>query len=116
MLVFSLFFFYHSTKVCLTTYHQNVQEKKPKANGAFNLKIKVFVKKVLHTFNYLIYNRFYKFYSNFLFHYKELTKRELEYVSLSRDTTESDLKQRREIENGTASYIDQVKQKSNTSV
>lgn len=40
--------------------------------------------------------------------WKELTKRELEYVSLSRDTTESDLKQRREIENGTASYIDQV--------
>ncbi|GFO07343.1 von Willebrand factor a domain-containing protein 8-like [Plakobranchus ocellatus] len=39
--------------------------------------------------------------------YLELTKRELEYVSLSRDTTESDLKQRREIENGTASYIDQ---------
>ncbi|CAL1547451.1 unnamed protein product [Lymnaea stagnalis] len=39
--------------------------------------------------------------------YLQLTKRELEYVSLSRDTTESDLKQRREIESGTASYIDQ---------
>ena len=30
-----------------------------------------------------------------------------EYVALSRDTTESDLKQRREIINGTAHYIDQ---------
>ena len=39
--------------------------------------------------------------------YLQLTKREMEYVSLSRDTTESDLKQRREIEGGTASYIDQ---------
>ncbi|XP_005100871.1 von Willebrand factor A domain-containing protein 8 [Aplysia californica] len=39
--------------------------------------------------------------------YLQLTKREIEYVSLSRDTTESDLKQRREIESGTASYIDQ---------
>ncbi|XP_065352663.1 von Willebrand factor A domain-containing protein 8 isoform X2 [Cloeon dipterum] len=37
----------------------------------------------------------------------ELTRRELEYVSLSRDTTESDLKQRREIAGGTASYLDQ---------
>jgi hypothetical protein len=36
-----------------------------------------------------------------------LTQRELEFVSLSRDTTESDLKQRREIESGTAFYIDQ---------
>ncbi|KAK7090090.1 von Willebrand factor A domain-containing protein 8-like [Littorina saxatilis] len=39
--------------------------------------------------------------------YLELTKREVEYVSLSRDTTESDLKQRREILGGTAYYIDQ---------
>ena len=31
----------------------------------------------------------------------------IEYVALSRDTTESDLKQRREIINGTAHYIDQ---------
>lgn len=37
----------------------------------------------------------------------ELTKREIEFVSLSRDTTESDLKQRREIESATAKYIDQ---------
>ncbi|CAH0398204.1 unnamed protein product [Chilo suppressalis] len=39
--------------------------------------------------------------------YLELTKRELEYVALSRDTTEADLKQRREIENSTAKYFDQ---------
>lgn len=37
----------------------------------------------------------------------ELTRRELEYVALSRDTTESDLKQRREIRSGTAVYFDQ---------
>ena len=40
--------------------------------------------------------------------YLELTQRELEYVALSRDTTESDLKQRREIVEGTAHYIDQA--------
>lgn len=39
---------------------------------------------------------------------QELTKREVEYVALSRDTTETDLKQRREIRSGTAFYIDQV--------
>lgn len=39
--------------------------------------------------------------------YLQLTQRELEYVALSRDTTESDLKQRREILNGTAKYFDQ---------
>uniref|UniRef100_A0A8C7Y3Q5 von Willebrand factor A domain-containing protein 8 n=1 Tax=Oryzias sinensis TaxID=183150 RepID=A0A8C7Y3Q5_9TELE len=39
--------------------------------------------------------------------YLELTKREVEYVTLSRDTTETDLKQRREICSGTAFYIDQ---------
>ncbi|XP_064614845.1 von Willebrand factor A domain-containing protein 8-like [Liolophura sinensis] len=39
--------------------------------------------------------------------YLEMTQRELEYVSLSRDTTEADLKQRREIRSGTAYYIDQ---------
>ena len=39
--------------------------------------------------------------------YLELTGREAEYVALSRDTTESDLKQRREIVRGTAHYIDQ---------
>jgi hypothetical protein len=40
--------------------------------------------------------------------YLQLTQREIEYVALSRDTTESDLKQRREILNGTAIYFDQV--------
>jgi hypothetical protein len=39
--------------------------------------------------------------------YLELTRRELEYVAITRDTTESDLRQRREIEKGTAHYIDQ---------
>uniref|UniRef100_A0A146KVC8 Uncharacterized protein KIAA0564 n=1 Tax=Lygus hesperus TaxID=30085 RepID=A0A146KVC8_LYGHE len=37
----------------------------------------------------------------------ELTQREMEFVSLSRDTTEADLKQRREIVSSTAKYIDQ---------
>lgn len=36
-----------------------------------------------------------------------MTKREVEYIALSRDTTESDLKQRREISSGTAYYVDQ---------
>lgn len=39
--------------------------------------------------------------------YLQLTQREAEYVSLNRDTTESDLKQRREIKGGTAVYFDQ---------
>lgn len=43
-----------------------------------------------------------------IFSLQEMTQRELEYVSLSRDTTEADLKQRREIQSGTAYYIDQV--------
>ena len=40
--------------------------------------------------------------------YCELTGREMEYVSLSRDTTETDLNQRREIVAGTVHYVDQV--------
>lgn len=40
--------------------------------------------------------------------FQELTQREAEYVSLSRDTTETDLKQRREIQGGTAFHLDQV--------
>uniref|UniRef100_A0A336LQQ9 CSON001068 protein n=1 Tax=Culicoides sonorensis TaxID=179676 RepID=A0A336LQQ9_CULSO len=39
--------------------------------------------------------------------YLELTNREVEYVAVTRDTTESDLKQRREIVNGTSVYFDQ---------
>ena len=38
----------------------------------------------------------------------ELMGKEVEYVSLSRDTTETDLKQRREIVGGTVHYVDQV--------
>lgn len=37
----------------------------------------------------------------------ELIEREVEYIALSRDTTEADLKQRKEIKAGTASYHDQ---------
>ncbi|KAK4323780.1 hypothetical protein Pmani_005551 [Petrolisthes manimaculis] len=37
----------------------------------------------------------------------QLTKREAEFVSLTRDTTEGDLKQRREIKAGTSFYCDQ---------
>lgn len=39
--------------------------------------------------------------------YLELTNREVEYIAITRDSTESDLKQRREIVNGTATYFDQ---------
>ncbi|KAJ8960606.1 hypothetical protein NQ318_013898 [Aromia moschata] len=44
---------------------------------------------------------------NIAMQYLELTNREHEYVALSRDTTESDIKQRREILQGTAKYFDQ---------
>ena len=37
-----------------------------------------------------------------------MTQKEVEYLSLSRDTTETDLKQRREIKAGTAYHVDQV--------
>ena len=40
--------------------------------------------------------------------FAQLVNQEVEYVALSRDTTESDLKQRREIRNGTAFFEDQV--------
>eukprot|EP00049_Salpingoeca_infusionum_P004861 m.84891 g.84891 ORF g.84891 m.84891 type:complete len:1894 (-) comp12765_c0_seq4:107-5788(-) len=39
--------------------------------------------------------------------YCEMTQREVEYIALTRDTTEADLKQRREIRNGSAVYLDQ---------
>lgn len=45
---------------------------------------------------------------NVAMQYLQLTNSEIEYVALSRDTTESDLKQRREILDGTATYFDQV--------
>ncbi|CAG8455940.1 70_t:CDS:10, partial [Scutellospora calospora] len=40
--------------------------------------------------------------------FAQLTKREIEYVALSKDCTDSDLKQRREISGGTAYYVDQA--------
>ena len=40
--------------------------------------------------------------------YAQLVNQEVEYIALSRDTTESDLKQRREIHNGSAHFEDQV--------
>ena len=43
---------------------------------------------------------------------QEMTKKEVEYLSLSRDTTETDLKQRREIKSGTAFHVDQVRIRS----
>jgi hypothetical protein len=46
--------------------------------------------------------------------YLQLTQREMEYVALSRDTTEADLKQRREITSGTAAYLDQSAVKAAT--
>ncbi|XP_055911118.1 von Willebrand factor A domain-containing protein 8 [Eupeodes corollae] len=44
---------------------------------------------------------------NIAMQFSELTQREMEYIALSRDTTESDLKQRREIKNKGAVYFDQ---------
>ncbi|CAG8506013.1 1373_t:CDS:2 [Ambispora gerdemannii] len=40
--------------------------------------------------------------------YASLTNREIEYIALSKDCTDSDLKQRREISGGTAYYVDQA--------
>lgn len=39
---------------------------------------------------------------------QEMSNREYEYLSLTRDTTEADIKQRREIRGGTAYYVDLV--------
>lgn len=44
--------------------------------------------------------------------FSQLMNHEVEYIALSRDTTESDLKQRREIRNGTAFFEDQVRDSS----
>lgn len=49
-----------------------------------------------------------KFRRDIVMTYLQLTNQEFEYISLSRDTSESDLKQRREISNGTSIYIDQA--------
>jgi hypothetical protein len=40
-------------------------------------------------------------------YYCELTQREVEYISLSRDTSEADIKQRREIRGKDVVYVDQ---------
>ncbi|KAI9253809.1 AAA domain-containing protein [Phascolomyces articulosus] len=40
--------------------------------------------------------------------YAEMTQREIEYVALSKDVTDADLKQRRELQNGTSFYVDQA--------
>ncbi|ORZ40870.1 AAA domain-domain-containing protein [Catenaria anguillulae PL171] len=42
------------------------------------------------------------------FKYAQVTGREIEYISFSRDVTEGDLKQRREIVGGTATYVNQA--------
>jgi von Willebrand factor A domain-containing protein 8 len=42
------------------------------------------------------------------FLFAQLTGREVEFVSISRDTTDSDLKQRREIIGATSAYVDQA--------
>jgi MoxR-like ATPase len=55
-----------------------------------------------------------KYKRNIVMTYLQLTNQECEYVSLSRDTTASDLKQRREILNGTSIYIDQAAVKAAT--
>lgn len=41
-----------------------------------------------------------------VFSYLDLTNREFEYLSVTRDTTEADIKQRREISGGNAFYSD----------
>ncbi|CAG8745134.1 17385_t:CDS:2, partial [Acaulospora colombiana] len=45
--------------------------------------------------------------SQLVLKYAQFTNREIEYVPLSKDCTDSDLKQRREISKGTALYLDQ---------
>ncbi|RUP51709.1 hypothetical protein BC936DRAFT_146399 [Jimgerdemannia flammicorona] len=40
--------------------------------------------------------------------YAQLTQREIEYVALSKDVTDADLKQRRELNGGTSFYVDQA--------
>jgi hypothetical protein len=42
------------------------------------------------------------------FLYCELAQREIEYINITRDTSEHDFKQRREIEKKSAFYVDQA--------
>ncbi|KJH42346.1 aspartate carbamoyltransferase regulatory chain, allosteric domain protein [Dictyocaulus viviparus] len=44
--------------------------------------------------------------TSIVLHYLELCNREYEYLAITRDTTEADIKQRREIRSGTAFYTD----------
>lgn len=46
---------------------------------------------------------------NIAMQYLELINREYEYVAINRDTSESDIKQRKEIVEGVAKYFDQVR-------
>ncbi|KAI7898653.1 AAA domain-containing protein [Cokeromyces recurvatus] len=45
---------------------------------------------------------------NLVMKYAEMTQREIEYVALSKDVTDADLKQRRELQNSTSFYVDQA--------
>ncbi|CEG83438.1 hypothetical protein RMATCC62417_17358 [Rhizopus microsporus] len=45
---------------------------------------------------------------NLVIKYAEMTQREIEYVALSKDVTDADLKQRRELQNSTSFYVDQA--------
>ncbi|KAI9354986.1 AAA domain-containing protein [Pilaira anomala] len=45
---------------------------------------------------------------NLIMKYAEMTQREIEYVALSKDVTDADLKQRRELNNSTSFYVDQA--------
>ncbi|RCI05809.1 von Willebrand factor A domain-containing protein 8, partial [Rhizopus stolonifer] len=45
---------------------------------------------------------------NIVMKYAEMTQREIEYVALSKDVTDADLKQRRELQNSTSFYVDQA--------
>ncbi|RKO85785.1 AAA domain-containing protein, partial [Blyttiomyces helicus] len=49
-----------------------------------------------------------EFRRNLIMKYADLAQREIEYVALSKDVTDSDLKQRREIVGGSAIYTDQA--------
>ena len=42
------------------------------------------------------------------FYFCEIAEREVEYLGITRDTTEADLKQRSEVLNGTLTFVDQV--------
>ena len=47
------------------------------------------------------------------FRFAEILKREVEYLAITRDTSESDLKQRRELREGGVVFVDQAPVHSN---